>query len=325
VLTSAFFDSSVLGWNGRTASKERSKIVINHGLGEFHVVALTRVEPKTAGLIQSLQADRVLFVHLQLFERDSVATIIPVPEPFRLAGHDDSVLLPHPHAEIFHSSQASLVPSVFDLKLVVDLGQEGGMIVEAIKVPVRTVVVRRCTPVLHNQELSEIAKNVVDEWTVPVAALLIHRDTSMRATKGVKKVYLQVCTRLNHSPCNQTSLRDSKQVDLFASEIRVVMKLMAHNVGLPPHSGEHGRYLTVADLDTLNWHLIVQRLRDHINPTCDIVATASNTVQQSDRSNVRVVSFHRFNHVFAIELINVKQVIKLLFKLKGLFSISDSS
>ena len=244
--------------NRSIASEERPQVVINHGLSQLHVVTLPGVEPKTAGLVQGLQADPVLHVHLLLLERNDITTVVPVPEPLGLARHDDRVLMPHPHAEVFDRGQAGLIAGVFDLKLVVDLGQEGGMVVVAIEIPPGAVVIGRGNPVLNNLELGEVAEHVIEKRTVPVIALLVGGDSAMGATEGEEKIDLQVYAGLNHSPGDQASLGDSEQVDLFASKVWVSLKLLARDDRLPPHAVEHGGDLTVADFDALDGHLIVQ-------------------------------------------------------------------
>ena len=48
-------------------------------------------------------------------------------------------------------------------------------------------------------------------------------------------------------------MRDTNEVDCLASEVRIVMELVANGVGLPTDSLEHGSNFAVTNFDTLDW------------------------------------------------------------------------
>ena len=80
------------------------------------------------------------------------------------------------------------------------------MVVVSIQVPPCSKVFRRCTKILHNHELCQIAEDVVDEWAPPDFAFLIHTDTVVRSTKSVEGVYVEVSTSLDYGTRYQSTL-----------------------------------------------------------------------------------------------------------------------
>jgi len=110
------------------------------------------------------------------------------------------------------------------------------MTVEAIEVPPGAVVVRRSSPVLHYDELCKIAKDMIEERTVPVITLLVDGDTLVWRAKRVKNIDVEVWTCFNDRARDEATLRDTKQIYLFASVVRIIVKLVAHYVGLPLHA-----------------------------------------------------------------------------------------
>ena len=52
--------------------------------------------------------------------------------------------------------------------------------VEAIQIPPGAEVFRRCTKVLHPDELSHVAHEVVHDLAVPLVALLVDTDAVVR-------------------------------------------------------------------------------------------------------------------------------------------------
>ena len=168
---------SVLRRRWGLVKEERRQVVSDHVLLEVHMVAGSMVEPHPAALVESAKADPVLFVHLLFLQRDVVPFAVPGAEPLRGVRVHDTVLVPHPEPEIFHRGQTSFVTGIFDIELVVDLGKEDRVGVEAVEVPPGTVVLGRCTPVLHPEELGHIAHEVVDDRAEPLVALCVDTDT----------------------------------------------------------------------------------------------------------------------------------------------------
>ena len=116
--------SSVLGGHGSLIAEHGHQVVVNHVLLEVHVVARARVEEHTAAFVESAEPDPVLLVHLLLLERDFVPLAIISAKPFGFFWGNNRVLVPLPEAKLLDRGQASFVPSIFDLVLIVHLGQE---------------------------------------------------------------------------------------------------------------------------------------------------------------------------------------------------------
>ena len=157
--------------------EERRQVVSDHVLLKVHMVAGSMVEPHPAALVKSAKANPVLLVHLLFLERDVVPFAVPGAEPLRGVRVHDTVLVPHPEPEILHRGQTSFITGILDIELVVDLGKEDRVSVEAVEVPPGTVVLRRCTKVLHPEELSHIAQEMVDDRAEPLIALCVDTDS----------------------------------------------------------------------------------------------------------------------------------------------------
>ena len=113
-----------MGWSWGFIEQERSEIVVDHVLFEVHMTAGSVIEEHAIALIESLEADPVFLIHLLLSERHIVTSVIPGSEPFRELRVDSLILVPHPEAKVSERKHTSLVSSIFDLKLIVDLGEE---------------------------------------------------------------------------------------------------------------------------------------------------------------------------------------------------------
>ena len=90
----------------------------------------------------------------------------------------------------------------------------------------------------------------------------------------------QVSASLDNRTSSQTSLGNANQVDLFVGEVRIVVQLVADDIGLPAHTHEHGGRLTVSNLNTLNNGPVVDGLSDAINPALHLRAAAIYTVEE---------------------------------------------
>jgi len=84
----------------RLIENQRSQVVVEHALDEVHVVTLSTIEEQTVPVVESLHAQPIFQVLVLLLEADLVTLRVPHAEPFRLARHHDSVLIPHPQAEV---------------------------------------------------------------------------------------------------------------------------------------------------------------------------------------------------------------------------------
>ena len=89
---------------------------------------------------------------------------------------------------------------------------------------------------MHYDELCKIAKDMIDERAVPVIALLVDGDTLVWRAKRVKNIDVEIWTCFNDCARDEATLRDTKQVYLFASVVRIIVELVANNVGLPLHA-----------------------------------------------------------------------------------------
>jgi len=88
------------------------------------MVAGSMVKEHPAALVECSKTNPVFLIHLLLFHRNVVPLAIPGAEPLRGVRIDDSVLVPHPKPKVFNRGQTSLVTGIFDVQLIVDLGQE---------------------------------------------------------------------------------------------------------------------------------------------------------------------------------------------------------
>lgn len=230
------------------------------------MIARTVVKEHAVAFVKSLEADPVFLVHLLLLERYVVPFAVPGAEPLRDVGVDNTVLVPHPEAEVLHRCQSSLVVRVFYLKLVVDLGEEDRVRVETVEIPPRAIVLRRCPEVLHHHKLSQVAQEVIDDWAVPLIALLVDAHPVVRRAKREQSVDFQVRTSFDDSPRDQATLGNANDVDLLAGEVRVVVQLVANSRGLPIHALEDRSGRAVADFNAFHDSLVVDLRPDHVNP-----------------------------------------------------------
>ena len=90
----------------------------------------------------------------------------------------------------------------------------------------------------------------------------------MWGTKSEQGVDVQVGTPLYDSSCDQATLRDAHDVDLLASEVWIVMQLVADRGSLPLHTLKHGSDFAITDLDAFDDSLVVDGLGDHVRPAC---------------------------------------------------------
>ena len=101
---------------------------------------------------------------------------------------------------------------------------------------------------------------MIYEWAVPLRALSIDADSLVGGAEREKRVNLEISAALNDCPSDETSLRDAHNVDLLASEVGIVVQLVADGRCLPLHTLENGRDHAIADLDTFDDGLVVNRL-----------------------------------------------------------------
>ena len=135
---------------------------------------------QSVAFIERLQTKPVLRVQVLLHKWLVVSIAVPSSEPFRLSGHNGTILIPHPQSEVVQGADAGLVTFIFDLLLVVQLRQEDRVLIEFVEPEIGTEVVGRGEPVLDPDQFREVAECVVDERAVPVVALVINTDATMR-------------------------------------------------------------------------------------------------------------------------------------------------
>ena len=83
---------------------------------------------------------------------------------------------------MIQGADSGFVTLIFDLLLVVQLGQEDRVLVELVKPEPGSKVIGWSKPVLDPNQLRHIAENVVGKGAVPFVALLINTDTTMGRT-----------------------------------------------------------------------------------------------------------------------------------------------
>lgn len=80
------------------------------------------------------------------------------------------------------------------------------MSVVPVQVPPESVVIGRGTPILHDQELSEVTEHVIDQGAPWVGTLLVDTDASVWCSIREQRVHVKISTRLNDSASCQTAL-----------------------------------------------------------------------------------------------------------------------
>ena len=83
------------------------------------------------------------------------------------------------------------------------------MCVEAIQVPPRAEVLRRCPKVLYQHELSYVAKEMIDDRAVPFVALGVHADSVVWGAECEKCVHFEISTAFKNGSRDEPTLRDT--------------------------------------------------------------------------------------------------------------------
>lgn len=102
-------------------------------VGELHVIARRGRELQAALPVEGAQADPVLLVQLAGAQGGALVAD-DVLEPARLLGHDGGVVLEHVEHEVLEGGDVAGVRLVLEDALVVDVGQEVGVLEVAIEV-----------------------------------------------------------------------------------------------------------------------------------------------------------------------------------------------
>ena len=117
---------------------------------------------------------------------------------------------------------------------------------------------------MHNNQLGQVAKDMVGERAPPLVALSVNADATMRSAESEQRMNFQVSASLNDCASDETSLRNTNEIDLFPSEVGIVVQLVTNSRSLPFHTLKHRRVLAISNLNTLHYGLAVNRLRDHV-------------------------------------------------------------
>lgn len=243
------------------------------------MTAITRVEVHSSWFVKSLEANPVFRIDLLWLHEFDIALFIPEAEPFRFFWSDCLVLEPQEQAKVLDSSETLWVQGILSISFIVDITHEDVFLIEPLEVPPGTIVIGWSTPILDEDELSEVAKNVICKWTPPCLALLIDRDAHVWTAVRKECVNLETFALLHNWSSNKATLRNTDNTHLFSCEVWVVLDLVAHCVYLPLHPFKYWSCVTIADLDAFNHCTFVNSTRNVFHPWVDLWAVSIETMK----------------------------------------------